>query len=179
MLRAQTILTDGAWDRATARDAITLSFDDRFRRRMALTSDGGLGFLLDLPEARHLRHGDGLRLDDGSIVEVRAAAEDLVEISADGAGRLARIAWHLGNRHLPAEIGANRILIRDDHVIVDMLIGLGAQVRRVRAPFNPEGGAYGQHNHDHRHPHAHAHADEHEHGHDHDHEHGHHGHKHE
>jgi len=95
-----------------------------------------------------LHHGDGLKLEDGGIVEVRAAAEALVEITAADAGALARLAWHLGNRHLPAEIGGGRILIRDDHVIVDMLKGLGAEVRKVKAPFDPEGGAYGQHNHD-------------------------------
>ena len=103
-----------------------------------------------------LHHGDGLKLEDGGIVEVRAAAEQLVEITATDAGALARLAWHLGNRHLPAEIGKARILIRDDHVIVDMLERLGAEVRRVQRPFNPEGGAYGQHNHDPAHPHRHA-----------------------
>ena len=82
MQRAQTILPAGSWNAAQAADAITLAFDDRFRRRMALKADNGLAFLLDLPEARHLREGDGLQLDDGQIVAVRAAEEDLVEISA-------------------------------------------------------------------------------------------------
>ena len=167
MLRATEIIPAGNW---TARDTVTLAFDDRFRRRLRLVGDGGTEFLLDLAEAVVLRDGDGLKLDDGGLIAVRAADEDLIEITG---ATLGRIAWHIGNRHLPAEIAPERILIRDDHVIVDMLKGLGAQVRRVRAPFNPEGGAYGQHNHDPGHPHAHGH----EHGHDHDHAHGH-GHRH-
>ena len=162
MLRATAIVPAGSWQ---PRDTVTLAFDDRFRRRIRLTGDHGTEFLLDLAEAAVLRDGDGLKLEDGGVIGVRAAAEDLAEITGEN---LSRVAWHIGNRHLPAEIGAGRILIRDDHVIVDMLIGLGARVRRVRAPFNPEGGAYGQHNHDPNHPHAH--------GHDHDHAHGHHHH---
>jgi len=159
MLRATAVVPAGHWPSSARRDSITLGFDDRFRRRIRLSGDGGLDFLLDLPDAVVLHHGDGLQLEDGGIVEVRAAAEALVEITAADASALSRLAWHLGNRHLPAEIGAGRILIRDDHVILDMLKGLGATVRHVQAPFNPEGGAYGQHNHDTHHPHAHHHHD--------------------
>lgn len=175
MLRAIGVMPAGHWQASARRDVVTLAFDDRFRRRIRLTGDNGLVFLLDLPEAVVLHHGDGLKLEDGGVVEVRAAEESLVEISAADAGALARLAWHLGNRHLPSEIGADRILIRDDHVIVDMLKGLGATVRHVSAPFNPEGGAYGQHNHDTGHPHAHGH--DHGHGHHH-HHHGDHDHDH-
>ncbi|MGE0747918.1 MAG: urease accessory protein UreE [Rhodospirillales bacterium] len=171
MIRATEIVPAGTWPAAARRDTITLGFEDRFRRRIRLVADGGLEFLLDLSDAAVMRAGDGLRLDDGGIVAVAAADEALVEIAAGSPGVLARLAWHLGNRHLPAEIAGDRIRIRDDHVIVDMLKGLGADVRRVNAPFNPEGGAYGQHNHDHRHPHAHpdAHDRGHDHGHSHDH----------
>ncbi len=165
MLHATKIKPAGSWNEAVARDTITLAFDDRFRRRIKLVADGGLAFLLDLSEAVVLRAGDGLELGDGAIVLVRAADENLIEITAPAPGALARLAWHIGNRHLPAEIGRDRILIRDDHVIVDMLKGLGAVTRAVRAPFNPEGGAYGQHNHDHRHPHAHPHSHDHDHSH--------------
>jgi urease accessory protein len=172
MLRATSVVPSGHWAANARRDTITLAFDDRFRRRIRLTGEGGLVFLLDLPDAVVLHHGDGLQLEDGGIVEVRAAQESLVEITAGDAGTLARLAWHLGNRHLPSEIGQGRILIRDDHVIVDMLRGLGATVRHVEAPFNPEGGAYGQHNHDTHHPHAHGH-DHHHHHHDHHHDHDH------
>ncbi|MGE5145562.1 MAG: urease accessory protein UreE [Candidatus Eiseniibacteriota bacterium] len=180
MLRATAIARAGTWPTETARDRITLGFEDRFRRRIRMLADGGLDFLLDLEEATVMHAGDGLRLEDGGYVLVRAAEEPLIEITAATPGDLARLAWHLGNRHLPAEIGAERILIRDDHVIVDMLKRLGAHVRAVRAPFNPEGGAYGQHNHDiqhphaHRHDHTHGHAHDHSDSHDHDHDHHHH-----
>ena len=92
---------------------------------------------------------------------MKAADEDLVEIRGRDAASFARLAWHLGNRHLPAQIDADRILIRDDHVIIDMLKGLGAEVKKVRAPFDPEGGAYGQHNHDPDHRHGALHAERH------------------
>ena len=108
-----------------------------------------------------LHGGDGLKLEEGGFVEVKAALEDLVEIRGRDSASFARLAWHLGNRHLPAQIEPDRILIRDDHVIVDMLRGLGAEVRKVRVPFDPEGGAYGQHNHDPDHRHGALHAERH------------------
>src|SRR3546814_13640947 len=85
---------------------------------------------------------------------VKAAPEPLVEVRAPTPELLARLAWHLGNRHLPAEIHADCILIRDDHVIVDMLKGLGAAVQAVGAPFDPEGCAYGHNQHEPSHPYA-------------------------
>lgn len=154
--RATTILSAGTWDVTSANDAVTVDFDDRHRRRRRYVGHGGAAFLLDLPEATVLRDGDGLLLEDGAVIAVRAAPEPLVEIRAASADALLRLAWHLGNRHLPAEIAADRILIRDDHVIVRMLEGLGATLRRVDAPFNPEGGAYGEHNRDPQHHHAHG-----------------------
>lgn len=128
--------------RPPIRDTVTLIFDDRHRRRRRLITDHGLEFVLDLPEAAVLRDGDLLRLEDDSWLEIRAAIEDLLEIGADSPGHLARLAWHLGNRHLSAAIGEGRILIRPDHVIAAMLQGLGATLRPVRAAFNPEAGAY-------------------------------------
>ena len=101
-----------------------------------------------------------------------APPEPLVEIRAHNAAEMIRLAWHLGNRHLPAELQEHRILIREDHVIEQMLRGLGAHIQKVRAPFNPEGGAYGEHNRS---------THQHHHGHDHDHHHhddGHHHHHH-
>jgi urease accessory protein len=124
-------------------DHVTLSYDARYRRRMALTGRHGLSFLLDLPKAVLLRGGDGLRLEDGQVVRVDAEPEALMEIRADGPEHLLRLAWHIGNRHLSAEIHAGHILLRHDHVIGHMLEHLGAQVREITAPFNPEGGAYG------------------------------------
>lgn len=169
--RAIAVHPAGAWPPEAARDSVTLGFDDRHRRRRRYTGERGLAFLLDLPEATVLRDGDGLALEDGGFVAVYAAPEPLIEVTADSPGRLMRIAWHLGNRHLPAEIAADRILIRDDHVIRRMLEGLGATLRQVEAPFNPEGGAYGEHNHRPSHPHDdrhHHHGDGHHHHHRHD-----------
>ncbi|HJQ56463.1 MAG TPA: urease accessory protein UreE [Vineibacter sp.] len=156
MKRAAAVARAGAWPASQRVDSITLIYDDRYRRRLRLRGDGGTDFLLDLSEPTVLSDGDGLKLDDGGYVQVKAADEPLVEIRARDAALFTRLAWHLGNRHLPTQIDGDRLLIRDDHVIVDMLQGLGAEVRRVSAPFNPEGGAYGQHNHDLRHPHAHG-----------------------
>ncbi|MDB5413883.1 MAG: urease accessory protein UreE [Rubritepida sp.] len=144
---------------------VMLDFDDRFRRRKRYESAGGIPFVLDLAEAQVLRDGDGLLLDDGRVILVRAAEEPLVEVRGGSAAAMIRLAWHLGNRHLPAELQANRILIREDHVIEAMLRGLGAQVSKVRAPFNPEGGAYGEHNHS-THQHHHEHGEHHHHPHD-------------
>jgi urease accessory protein len=147
--RATQVLPAGGWVQRTARDVVTLDFDDRFRRRRRYVGERGLEFLLDLEEAVPLRDGDGLLLEGGGVVLVRAAPEPLVEVRAETPEKLARLAWHLGNRHLPTEIRADALLIRDDHVITAMLRGLGAQLRLVQAPFNPEGGAYGGHDHEH------------------------------
>lgn len=172
MRRAIAVDKAGSWNAGTALDRLTLDYEDRYRRRKRFTGEGGLDILLDLAETTMLQDGDGLALEGGGHVLVRAAAERLIEVTAATPGLLARLAWHLGNRHLPVSIAAERILLRDDHVIVDMLRNLGGRVRSVQEPFQPEGGAYGQQNHDHRHPHGHAH--DHGHGHDPGHEHGHH-----
>ena len=135
-----------------------LAYDDRHRRRFAMQGEGGLTFLLDLPEATILRNGDGLVLEDGRIVEVRARPEPLLQVRGRDAHHLARLAWHLGNRHVPAAIEATRLLMRPDHVIAAMLVGLGATVTALEAPFEPEGGAYAaehaHHAHDHHNPSA-------------------------
>jgi len=160
MLRATEIVPAGSWKGQSA-DVVRLDYDKRTRRRIALTGAGGLEFLLDLAKASVLRAGDGIRLEDGRIVAVEAASERLLEISCRDARLLARIAWHLGNRHLATEISARVIHIRDDHVIADMVRGLGAEARVVQRPFNPEGGAYGEgavHGHSHGH-HGHHHHD--------------------
>ncbi|HYI83120.1 MAG TPA: urease accessory protein UreE [Acetobacteraceae bacterium] len=155
--RATRVLRAGNWVESTARDAVTLGFDDRYRRRHRYVGERGIEFLLDLEESTVLRDGDGLALEGGGYVLVRAAPEPLVEVTAETPEWLARLAWHLGNRHLPTRIEAGRLLIRDDHVIVEMLRGLGATVRRVSEPFDPEGGAYGEHNRQPSHPHGHGH----------------------
>jgi urease accessory protein len=176
MLRATEIIRAGLWSAKPA-DVVRLDYDHRTRRRIALTGVGGLNFLLDLARTPVLAAGDGLRLEDGRIVAVEAAPERLLEIACADERALARIAWHLGNRHLAAEIGARVVYIREDHVIAGMARGLGAEVRAVERPFNPEGGAYGQgavHGHSHgHHDHGgghrvHQHHDGHAHSHDRD-----------
>ena len=132
-------------------DEVTLDFDQRHRRRVAMTGVGGLEFLLDLPRTQRLRHGDALLLEDGRRVRVKAAPEPLAKISTTAPGGLVRISWHLGNRHLPVMLAQDHILIRRDHVIEDMVRGLGASVEHVEAPFDPEAGAYAGHGHHHHH----------------------------
>jgi urease accessory protein len=159
LLRATRIVPAGIWHGQPA-DTVCLDYDKRTRRRIALTGKGGLAFLLDLDKAPVLRAGDGLRLEDDRVVAVEAAPERLLEIACSDERALARIAWHLGNRHLATEIAARVIHIRDDHVIAGMARGLGAEVRVVERPFNPEGGAYGHgavHGHSHGHSHGHHH----------------------
>ncbi len=143
---------------------ITLDETARHRRRMAMTSDdvdgkGGIAFLLDLAEARLLRHGDGLVLDDGRVIEVRAVPEALHAVEGRDARHLLALAWQIGNRHLAAQIEPHRILIRRDHVIRDMLEWLGATVTDTEAPFDPEGGAYGGAHQAHDHGESHHHGD--------------------
>jgi urease accessory protein len=124
-------------------DEVLLDYEDRHRRRIVLMGQGGHEFLLDLGEVADLRDGDGIELSSGQTVLVKAAAEPLMEIHAHGATHLARIAWHIGNRHLATEIGDHVLRIRADHVIAAMVEGLGGHVHAIEAPFNPEGGAYG------------------------------------
>ena len=164
--KSTSVKSSGSFSPEAATETVTLDFDDRFRRRKVFRTDSGAEFLLDLPEAQVLRDGDGLPLSDGSLVLVRAAAEPLLEIQADTPEHLMRLAWHLGNRHLPADLQGGKILIRFDHVIERMLIGLGARLAKVQAPFNPEGGAYGEHNRNPEHQHGHHHGDGHHHHHD-------------
>jgi urease accessory protein len=135
----------GHWPKEKVTGALTLDFDARHRRRIRLTTDEGDEVLLDLPKAVAMADGDGLQLEDGKWLKVQAAAELVVEVRHKAPDQLMRLAWHLGNRHLPTEI-RNRVLrIRPDHVIEDMLRGFGADLVKVQAPFQPEGGAYGAH----------------------------------
>jgi urease accessory protein len=179
MKRASTHIPKRDLDGRIAVDSITLERADRFKRRIAWMTDRGHEFLLDLAEATYLAHGDALQLEDGTLIKVQAAAEPLIEIHAHDAASHARIAWHIGNRHTPAEITNGAIYIQPDHVLEEMVIGLGAHVHHVKRPFEPEGGAYGGkgplqkgHHHGHSHDHAHS-AHDHEHSHDHDHGHAH------
>jgi len=149
-MRALAVDPAGAWDRQRLRGRVTLASDDRHRRRVTMRADEGFEFLLDLVHATYLKAGDGLALEDGSYVEVRAADEPVMDFVCADRAHLARVAWHIGNRHLAVQVlpdGSLRLL--DDHVIAEMAETLGAKVRRHRAPFDPEPGAYsgGAHGH--------------------------------
>lgn len=147
MRRAREVRPAGAWNEASAVDYIALDAHERYRRRIVLTAEHGTRFLLDLPQAAVLRDGDGLLLDGGGIIRVAGRPEPLLEVHAESAEQLARLAWHVGNRHVELQIAGNALRIRRDHVIEAMLRGLGAHVTPIEAPFAPEGGAYEQHDH--------------------------------
>jgi urease accessory protein len=140
-MRAIAIKAASTWS-GQAVDRVVLDYENRQRRRVTMAGVNGIGFLLDLPAAAALHGGDALVLEDGRLIEVVAATEPLLEICCIDAKHLARIAWHFGNRHLPTQLLTNSLRIRRDHVIAEMAVGLGAQVREIEAPFEPEGGAY-------------------------------------
>ncbi|AOG04850.1 urease accessory protein UreE [Bosea sp. RAC05] len=179
MLRATSVVRKAAVRQDRVVDTLTLDHDDRNRRRLALKADGGLDVLLDLEKATALGDGDAVKLEDGRLVLVKAAPQSLLEIKAENPLRLMRVAWHIGNRHTPAEITAEAIYIENDHVLAEMVRGQGCAMQAVMRPFQPERGAY---DHDHAncdHPsHAHGHHDHGHHDHHHDHDHAHHGHDH-
>jgi urease accessory protein len=189
MLRATSVVRKAAVKADKVVETLTLDHEDRNRRRLALKGDGGLEILLDLDKPTALGDGDAVKLEDGRLVQIKAAAQNLLEIRAENPLRLMRVAWHIGNRHTPAEITADAIYIENDHVLAEMIRGQGCAMAEVQRPFQPERGAY---DHDHAncdHPsHAHGHAHDHDHGHvhgagcghdHHDHAHQHaHGHEH-
>lgn len=125
-------------------DEAVLGYAERRRRRVVLKARGGTEFLLDLSDAPNLQDGDAIVLETG-MVRVSAADEELMEITCFSQEHLVRLAWHIGNRHLPAQFGKNWIRILADEVLADMARGLGAKVRSLSAPFSPERGAYASH----------------------------------
>jgi len=156
MRNASIHCSAGHWPKEKAAGTLTLDFDGRHRRRIRLTTDQGEDILLDLQKAVTMADGDGLQLDDGTWLRISAASESLVEVWHKDRHQLMRLAWHLGNRHLPTEIRSDVLRIRPDHVIEEMLHGFGAGIQKVHAPFQPEGGAYGAtHNHNDHHHHDH------------------------
>lgn len=178
MLRALDVVRAGTLNGRIAMDTITLDRASRWRRRVAMKTDHGHDILLDLPEATLLGNGDALILSNGMCVKVISAAEAVLEISAESPLELAKIAWHIGNRHTPAEITAEALYIQPDHVLAEMVQGLGGTVREVLRAFDPEGGAYGHkgalvesHHRAHSHGHGHSHDHSHDHGHEHHHDH--------
>ena len=154
MHRASIHRPAGHWPKEKAAGALTLDFDARHRRRIRLTTDQGEDILLDLPKAVAMADGDGLQLEDGKWLKVQAAAELIVEVRHALPTELLRLAWHLGNRHLPTEIRHQVLRIRPDHVIEEMLHRFGADLLRVQGPFQPEGGAYGREGHHHNDDHS-------------------------
>ncbi|WP_421692755.1 urease accessory protein UreE [Aestuariivirga sp.] len=126
---------------------VVLDADQRHIRRKRITLANGEEILVDFEKPAHLAQGDRLVLEDGRVAEVIAADEDLMEVRGRDARHLVELAWHIGNRHLPAQVGEGRILLRRDHIIRAMLENLGAALRDVTEPFTPEHGAY--HSHDH------------------------------
>ena len=157
MRRAVAVHPRGEWPEDSTVDSVTLTYLDRHRRRIRLVTDAGEAFLLDLPRAHHLIDGDGLELDGGGHFRVRSASEPVFEIEAVDPANLARIAWHLGNRHLPLQVVGDRLRIREDHVIAEMVTGLGGRITQREAPFDPEFGAYAGLAHDHHAGHGHRH----------------------
>jgi urease accessory protein len=150
MPRATAVCTIDAHNRARVIDEVVLAADERHRRRVALTGARGTSFLLDLPHATILRHGCG------SVVRVVGKPEALVEISAASTAALARLAWHIGNRHIEVQVVGECLRMRRDHVLEDMLRGLGAHLHAIEAPFEPETGAYHSHGPHHHHDHDHS-----------------------
>jgi urease accessory protein len=151
MIGISTILPAGTWDPKLEIDQVLIDYDSRFRRRIVLTTVSGAEVLIDLAEAVRLRDGDGLVAASGGVICVRAQPEPLLEIHAHDEGELVRIAWHLGNRHLPVQLLGDRIRIRSDHVIKGMVEGLGGHVDAIEAAFDPEAGAYASGGHRHSH----------------------------
>jgi len=147
--RVADIKPADGWDAATAVDFVLLDAQDRHRRRVVFVSEQGATYLLDLPKPAQLHDGDGLLLEDGSMVRVAGKPEPLAEISGENPRELARIAWHIGNRHTDVQLIGNKLRIRRDHVLEDMLRGIGASLTFLEAPFEPESGAYDHAGHRH------------------------------
>lgn len=156
-MRALRVLSSSA-DPQHAADTLCLTHNQRHVRRKLLTTTSGQEVLLDLPHAVALEQGDCLELENGALVQVQAADEELIEITAQSRAHLQQLCWHLGNRHLPTQIDETKLFIKRDHVIQDMLTGLGATTRDIVGPFSPVRGAYHAtaqyHSHDHDHSHG-------------------------
>ena len=148
MKHISVVAPAGAWNATSAVDVVELDATDRQRRRVVLVGEEGATYLLNLSETRQLREGDGLVLEDGSIVRVAAKPESLIEITAPDAPSLARFAWHIGNRHTDVQVVGETLRIRRDHVLEEMLRVRGAILTALEAPFDPEPGAYSAHGHE-------------------------------
>ena len=121
-------------------DNITLTYEERFIRRKKLTTDNGTAFFVNLSETVSINENNFFELENGNLIKVLSKEENLIEVTGEN---IKQIIWHLGNRHLPTQIEENRVLIQDDAVILDMILKLNGNVKKVFEKFNPEGGAYG------------------------------------
>ena len=144
MIKGDKVITNNMSNGLEPSGSITLTYDDRFRRRVVMRTDGGKEFLLDLEKATELRNGDLIELDNGEFIEVKAACEKLLKATSTDSLLILKAAWHVGNRHLSCEIEINTLILRFDHVIMHMLESLGLTLEIINQPFNPEGGAYGE-----------------------------------
>jgi len=142
MKTVASIKRAGEWRPDAAADSVVLDAQDRHRRRVVFVGQQGACYLLNLPRPAQLRDGDCLVLDTGEQVRVVGKAEPLVEVSATTPEALSKITWHLGNRHTEVQFAAGRLRIRRDHVLEQMLHGLGGNLTFVEAPFDPEPGAH-------------------------------------
>ena len=178
MLRVVRVVSSAQSDSARHIDSVMLAPDQRRLQSAHLTGVNGTLIGLMLPEPVMLRMGDAFELDDGSLVDIVIEPEPLIEVRGTDLTHLARLAWHLGDRHVPVQVLTNRLRLRRDDTLEAILAALGARLTLIEAPFDPEGGAYATHaapdhghhhhdgcGHDHHHDHAHGHG----HGHDHDH----------
>ena len=177
MLRVVRVVSSAQSERARHIDSVMLGPEQRRLQSAHLTGVKGTHIGLMLPEPVMLRMGDAFELDDGSLVDIVVEPEPLIEVRGNDLTHLARLAWHLGDRHVPVQILTNRLRLRRDGALEAMLAALGARLTPIEAPFDPEGGAYTTHvAHDHGHQHHegcghdhHHHGHDHGHGHDHDH----------
>lgn len=147
MQRVCEIKSAGQWNIAGAIDRVVLDAGDRQRRRIVLSGEKGTSFLLDFPRPVNLRDGDGLVLEDGAIVQVCGARESLIEIGTKTPLEFVRLAWHIGNRHTDLQIADGKLRIRRDHVLEEMVRGLGGMVSAIEVPFDPEIGVRPEHEH--------------------------------
>ncbi|RDI58762.1 urease accessory protein UreE [Microvirga subterranea] len=184
MPRVTTIVRKPAVKADRVVDTITLDHAARNRREGVLKGEGGTEIRLDLDMETTINDGDALRLEDGRLVQVKAAPERLLEVKAENPLRLTRLAWHLGSQHGLVEVAADAIYVENDPVIAELVRGQGCTATPVERPFRPERSAHhcdhdhGHGHHHHGHAHGHSHGHEHDHGHAHAHAHVHHDHKH-
>lgn len=182
MPRATTIVRKPAVKADRVIDTVTLDHAARNRRQAALKGEGGTEILVDLDMDTTINDGDALRLEDGSLVQVKAAAERLLEVKAENPARLVRLAWHLGSNHGLVEVTNDALYVENSPALAELVRGQGCTATPVERPFKPERSAHVCDHDHHHHGHSHGH---HDHGHAHDHKHGHdcghhhhHGHKH-